>query len=148
MASDRAPAELLFDGHYRGPETWLGSYTFLKLYPGERWLFAESDDPQYDFPTRIAALAIDVMAGPGHCLDGTTRLVWGGYTRGTNVAARNSNGQVVGRLADALESTTPTESGSRFQIEIVGPGQLRPTTHEVLLTFIPERPRRSSAPTI
>jgi len=38
----------------------------------------------------------------GHCDDGSTGLLWGGYTRGTDVPALNCNGQVVGNLADAL----------------------------------------------
>jgi hypothetical protein len=48
----------------------------------------------------------------------------------------NCGNQVVGRLADALEETCGTDTWGRFQVEVVGPGQLRPITHEVSLTFV------------
>ena len=46
---------------------------------------------------------------------------------------------MVGRLADALEETLPFEGKMcPFQVEVVGPGQLRPTTHDVILSFVAE----------
>jgi hypothetical protein len=54
--------ELLFSGYYRGPATFLDSYTFLKLYPDGRRVFAESMDPAYDFPGRIKAPGIEQLS--------------------------------------------------------------------------------------
>lgn len=133
--------ELLFSGYYRGPATFLDSYTFLKLYPDGRWVFAESLDPAYDFPERVKDLGLEVVSRERHSgwlEDGKTGLSWGRYRRVTDLPALNWSGQVVGRLADTLEETRPSGEGSgyRFQIEVVGPGQLRPTTHDVILTFV------------
>lgn len=135
--------ELLFAGYYRGPETFLGTYTFLKLYPDGRWVFAESLDPAYDFPGRIAALEVELLSRvstPGGLEDGGTGLSWGRYRRGQDVPALNWGGQIVGRLADALDEEGGTGTGGRFQIEVVGPGQFKPATHEVTLTFVADEP--------
>ena len=110
--------ELLYSGYYRGPSTYLDSYTFLKLYPDGRWVFAEGMDPAYDFPGRIKALGVEQRS------------------REQSVGGLDDGGQVVGRLADALEETCGTDAWGRFQVEIVGPGQLKPTTHDVILTFV------------
>lgn len=132
------PIELLLSGYYRGPQTFLGSYTFLKILPGNRWLFAESDDPNYDFAGRIVALGLDRAESAGSCKDGMkTGLCWGHYRRGTNIAALNFRGQVVGQLAEALEATEVIK-GVTFQVKIVGAGELQPTTHNVVLTFVPD----------
>jgi hypothetical protein len=55
--------ELLFSGYYRGPATFLGTYTFLKLYPDGRYVFAESPDPAYDFPGRVEVLGLETVSG-------------------------------------------------------------------------------------
>ena len=131
--------ELLFAGYYRGPETFLGTYTFLRLYPDGRWVFAESLDSAYDFPGRLAALGVEQLSlaqGTGLIEDGGTGVSWGRYRRWLYVPALNWEGQVVGRLADALDEEGGTGTGGRFQVEVVGPGQLKPTTHDVTLTFV------------
>jgi hypothetical protein len=110
----------------------------LKLYPDNRWVFAESVDPDYDFMGRIAALGLDRAQSAGDLIDGKARLCWGRYKRGKDVAALNWSGQVVGRLADALEDTDSI--GVPFQVEVVGPGQLQPTTHDAVLTFVADEP--------
>ncbi|MCE9525815.1 MAG: hypothetical protein K8R36_07155 [Planctomycetales bacterium] len=137
----RVEVELLFSGYYRGPATFLDTYTFLKLYPDGRWVFAEGLDPDYDFPGRIKALGVDQVSKgepEGGLDDGGTTLSWGRYCRGQDMPALNCNNQVVGRLADALEETCGTDTWGRFQVEVVGPGQLKPTTHDVILTFVAE----------
>jgi hypothetical protein len=131
--------ELLFSGYYCGPATFLDSYTFLKLYPDGRWVFAEGMDSAYDFLGRIQALGVKQLSRErplGELDDGGTKLSWGRYRRGQDVPALNWNNQVVGRLADALEETCGTDTCWRFQVEVVGPGQLKPTTHDVILTFV------------
>jgi hypothetical protein len=142
------PAELLYSGYYRGPITFLDSYTFLKLYPDGRWVFAEGLDPEYDFPVRIEALDIDKLSREKvvwRLADGETRLSLGRYRRGRNIPTLNCNNQVVGQFADALEETCGTDTWGRFQVEVVGPGQLRPTTHDVILTFVAETRHGSAA---
>jgi hypothetical protein len=143
--------ELLYLGYYRGPATFLDSYTFLKLYPDGRWVFAETMDPAYDFPAHMKALGFEALSRErpsGWLEDGGTNVTWGRYRRGRDIPALNWGGQVVGRLDDALEEThLSLASGFRFQVEVVGPGQLRPTTHEVILTFVPDQPaEREGAP--
>ena len=138
-------AELLFSGYYRGPATFLDTFTFLKLYPDGRWVFAESLNSAYDFPARVKALGLETVSREhpsGWIEDGNTKLSWGRYRRGMDVPALNWSGQVVGRMADALEETDPSGEGSGvpFQVEVVGPGQLCPTTHEVILTFVADEP--------
>ncbi len=139
-------ADLLFAGHYRGPETFLGTYTFLKLYPEERWVFAESQDPAYDFPGRVAGMDWDALGkqlAQSWLDEGKTRLCWGRFTRGQDVPALNWGGEEVGRIADALELTCWSESRGEFrcmQVEVIGLGRLRPTTHEVDLVFVPDEP--------
>ena len=131
--------ELLFSGYYRGPETFLGTFTFLKLYPDGRWVFAEGTDSAYDFPGRIQALDIERLRQEqplGILEDGGTGLSWGRYRRGQDIPALNWNNEVVGCLADALEETCHTGTLGPFQVEIVGPGQLKPTTHDVILAFV------------
>ncbi len=136
-------AELLFSGYYRGPETFLDTYTFLRCYRGDRWVFADSEESDYDFADRLRALG---LAGEwdqaGWLVDGPARVCWGKYRRGTNLPALNWGGQVVGCLADALESVDwfgGQEQKYRFQVEVLGPGQLRPTIHNVVLTFVPDQ---------
>jgi hypothetical protein len=132
---------LLEAGYYRGPETFLGTFTFLKPYPGGRLVFAESLDPAYDFPERVNFLGLDALSQDrpsGSIEDGRTKLSWNRFTRVTDVPALNWSGEVVGLLADALQETRSSAEGraSRFQVEVVGPGQLRPTTHDVALIFV------------
>ena len=134
--------ELLFSGYYRGPATYLDSYTFLKLYPDGRWVFAQGMDSAYDFPGRIKALGVEELSREqpeGSLDDGGTGLSWGRYRRGQDMPALNTSNQVVGHLADALEETCGTDRWGRFQVEIVGPGQLKPTTHDVILTFVADQ---------
>jgi hypothetical protein len=45
--------EFLLGGHYQGGETFVGTYIFLKILPGQRWVFAQSFDPGYDFRGRL-----------------------------------------------------------------------------------------------
>jgi hypothetical protein len=137
--------ELLLGGHYQGEETFLGTFTFLKLLPGERWVFAESLDPAYDFPGRVKALGIEALSlerPSGYLEDSRTKVSWSRYRRGSALSALNSSGEIVGRLADALEDLHPStyKSSFRFQVEVVGPGQLRPTTHDVVLSYVAEEP--------
>jgi hypothetical protein len=141
--------ELLFSGYYRGPATFLDSYTFLKLYPDGRWVFAEGMDSAYDFPGRIKALRVEQLSLDqplGGLDDGGTRVSWGCYRRGQDMPALNWSNQVVGSLADALEETCGTDTWGRFQAEIVGPGQLKPTTHDVILTFVADEPAEPKVP--
>ena len=141
--------ELLFSGYYCGPRTWLETYTFLRLFPSGRWVFASVKEPAFDFVGFVAALDLEASfrqqpAGGWVRGAGPERLEygWGRFTRGQDVPAYNLDGQDLGhRLADALDLTFWTEIRGEYrfaQVLVVGPGRLRPSTHDVVLSFVPD----------
>ena len=142
--------ELLYSGYYSGTRTYIDTYTFLRLYPSEYWVFSQAENPEFDFASFVAGLDLEAMfrrqaAGGWVQGNGSQRLDhwWGHFTRGADVPAFNWLGQEVGRLADALNLTSWLETRGEYrwgQVVIVGSGQLRPTTHDVVLSFIPDRP--------
>jgi len=145
--------ELLFSGYYRGPQTFLDTYAFLRLYPHGLFVYAESYDPDFDFPGHIASLGLG-KAGqllpdvPEQLDDGRTYVSWGRFTRQQDVPALNWGGQCVGHLADALETTSwfrqPAEVPGQWII--VGPGRLRSTALDGDLVFVPDNPAELDAP--
>lgn len=134
--------ELRFDGYYRGPETFYGSYPFLKLFEDGRWIFSDSLDPDYDFLGRMAALGVEEQSqleDKGRVKEEENEFFWGRYQRLQNVPALTFAGEEMNTLADVLQSITPdSPSGYRTQVEVVGPGQLRPTTDTGVMTFVPD----------
>lgn len=145
-------AELLFSGYYRGPRTFLDTYAFLRLYPHGLFVYAERFDSEFDFPGHVAALGLG-KAGkslpdvPEQLDDGRTYLSWGRFTRKKDVPALNWGGQCVGRLADALETTSwsPGPEEVPGQWVIVGPGRLRSTALDGDLVFVPDDPDEPGA---